>query len=393
MEFYEAYLSRLVSHFPETAAKIDLRQRISSNLTSPNLLTLKSSLREQAKEIVRAFDEIRELRPRSQALEAISPVVIDPKNYSVLMSFDFHVDENDQLKLIEINTNASSSLIVDNSYGVRGLPNGFTASFPETIMSSFEVEHSLCRPGEKLQHVAIIDEKPEEQRLYAEFELFAELFRKRGYKVSIADPSELKFDNGRLRTNASEAIDLVYNRHTDFYLEEPQNAHLKRAFEERSTCFSPNPHEYRLLADKDRLLELAQPGGVESLAISEKAKNSVRGCLLETREVKSFEPQELWAQRKQWFFKPRRSFGGKAVYRGDAVRRSAFELILKEDFVVQKYVPPQTVLVSEDLEFKTDLRFYSYRGEIQSACARLYRGQTTNAQTPGGGITPIAWID
>ena len=38
---------------------------------------------------------------------------------------------------------------------------------------------------------------------------------------------------------------------------------------------------------------------------------------------------------------------------------------------------------------KVDLRCYVYAGEIQFLAARLYRGQTANLRTPGGGFAPV----
>ena len=33
--------------------------------------------------------------------------------------------------------------------------------------------------------------------------------------------------------------------------------------------------------------------------------------------------------------------------------------------------------------------YYVYRGDVQLVTARLYRGQTTNFRTPGGGFAPV----
>ena len=38
---------------------------------------------------------------------------------------------------------------------------------------------------------------------------------------------------------------------------------------------------------------------------------------------------------------------------------------------------------------KFDLRAYTYDGAVQWVAARLYRGQTTNFRTPGGGFAPV----
>ena len=40
-------------------------------------------------------------------------------------------------------------------------------------------------------------------------------------------------------------------------------------------------------------------------------------------------------------------------------------------------------------DLKTDLRCYTYDGQIQLIAARLYSGQTTNFRTAGGGFAPV----
>jgi hypothetical protein len=38
---------------------------------------------------------------------------------------------------------------------------------------------------------------------------------------------------------------------------------------------------------------------------------------------------------------------------------------------------------------KTDVRLFTYDGEILLIAARLYEGQVTNFRTPGGGFAPV----
>ena len=47
------------------------------------------------------------------------------------------------------------------------------------------------------------------------------------------------------------------------------------------------------------------------------------------------------------------------------------------------------MLNDSTVALKVDLRAYAYAGEIQFLAARLYRGQTTNMRTPGGGFAPV----
>lgn len=400
MPFYDRFLEKLAEEYPDTARSIDLKERISPLLICPTAVPLPSSLLEQARTIAEAFFALRNLEDRKRILESEPPPTSDPGNLSALMSFDFHLDSTGQLRLIEINTNASMALMTDLIYKTHGLDNRITSDFARTIADTFQNEFRLCRPDTErsLATAAIADEAPENQRLYIEFLLYRELFERHGIKTRIADTRAFAFQNGSLILDGIQ-VDLVYNRHTDFYFETPETAELKKAFESRSACVSPNPHEYRLLADKARLEELSVPGAISALPLEEKHKQAIERTLIRTVEVASFSDKDaLWAERKHWFFKPKRSFGGKAAYRGSATGRTVFTQIVSGDYLAQEYVPPGTMELEPEQgegkkeEFKYDLRFFAYGGEIQLACARLFKGQMTNTQTPGGGVAAIKWV-
>lgn len=395
MDFFARYLKQLEAHYPETARTVDLKARISPLLFCPHKLQLPQSVAKEAQEIVRAFFALRSLTKRDQELSARSPEVIDPGNTSVLMSYDFHIDDAGRLRLIEINTNASAGLLADLLYEVQSLKNPFSESFHNEIVRCFAHEAELALPGRKIQRALVVDENPIEQRQFTEFVMYSELFRHAGWRTDIVDPSELVFsdEDSELRYQ-NERIDLVYNRHTDFYFETPANTALRKAMMARSTCISPHPHEYRLLADKERLLELSKPGAIDSLPLSEGERAVIHSALIRTVDVHEFSSaDDLWKERKRWFFKTKQSHGGKAAYRGSSMSRGTFENIMNGPYLAQEYIPAPTIKPEgTEEEFKYDLRFFVYRDRIQLACARLYQGQMTNAQTPGGGLTAIEWV-
>lgn len=377
-------------------------------------MRLPADLRDQAETIVAAFFRLRgqpewQASARASAAAAGLPAVTDPGNTSVLMSYDFHVDASGHLRLIEINTNASLSLIVDELHRHQNVANPFSADFKGEILDAFAREFADSKSGSsarELRHIGIVDHKPFEQRLFVEFAMYQELFKTRGWSASFFDPSDLTFSDGFLKsTSRSEdtthsdagvdtaALDLVYNRDTDFYFTGERTRALREALLARAVTITPHPHEYLLLADKDRLLELSKPETLANLPLSTVDRATIERSLIKTIEVSGVEPETLWKDRKKWFFKPRRSHGGKAVYRGSSTSRGTFQSILEGDYLAQEIVPPPTVLFDGETEvLKYDLRFYVYRDKIQLACARLYRGQMTNSQSPGGGVAPIEWV-
>ncbi|MCM2281193.1 MAG: hypothetical protein NDI61_05030 [Bdellovibrionaceae bacterium] len=405
--FYDRYIEALQKLYPRAGSAADLRERLSPTLISQEVLELPVALAGSARNIVAAFFALRQSSQyrefvTTQLRNAGRPTVADPGNYSALTCFDFHSTPDGQLKLIEINTNASASLIVDLLYRVHGVPNLFSPDFRAEIADTFALEARL--QGRAIKTAAIIDEEPTQQRLFIEFQMYAEIFGERGWTTDILDPRELKVQNGCLRS-ADREFDLVYNRHTDFYFETEALSSVAAAFRDKQATISPNAFEYMLLADKERMQDLTPftaDNGLElesRFGLSADHAAHIARALLKSHDLSSFpSPDDAWAERKKYFFKPKRSFGGKAVYRGSSISRTVFEnQVLKNEYIAQEFAPAPAVKLNSSPgqpggEFKYDLRFYTYQDRIQLACARLYQGQTTNTQTPGGGLTAIRWV-
>lgn len=317
------------------------------------------------------------------------------KHKSVLMSFDFHmVDE--QPKLIEINTNAShfltSKLMEDFLFKKLERDSPFSNAI-EKLKDSFLKEWSLFS-NQVLKTICIVDEDPENQRAYFEFLLYKKLFESMNLNVTIEDYKNLKWDGTSLLNLRDEKIDLIYNRSTDFYFTTVNSHALKSAYSSHAACITPQPEEYKLLADKERLLDFSKLGFLEKYLAPDEVK-IFKEVLLEMIEVTSEHQDQIWDNRKKYFFKPKHSFGGKGVYKGESITRKAFAKVVESnDYIAQEFAPPPTLKISDqvnhEIDAKYDLRFYVYDGEIQFATARTYIGQTTNFRTLGGGFAAIS---
>jgi hypothetical protein len=102
--------------------------------------------------------------------------------------------------------------------------------------------------------------------------------------------------------------------------------------------------------------------------------------------------QVLWEARKKLFFKPAGGHGSKAVYRGDKLTNGVWAEIIRGGYVAQDFAAPNERMIKLDgtaERCKTDVRLYTYDGQILLTAARLYQGQTTNFRTPGGGFAPV----
>ena len=70
------------------------------------------------------------------------------------------------------------------------------------------------------------------------------------------DARELLWREGRL-WHGTQPVEMVYNRLTDFYLEEPVHAALRAAYEAGAVVLTPHPRAHALYADKRNLITLS----------------------------------------------------------------------------------------------------------------------------------------
>lgn len=238
--------------------------------------------------------------------------------------------------------------------------------------------------------IAIVDERPEEQYLYPEFQLARDFFLRQGVAAVIADAAALAYDGKHLLVNG-ERIDMVYNRLVDFALDDPAHAALRQAYLEDAIVLTPHPGVHALFADKRNLVVLSDPELLKEWGVDE-ASLAALGNVLHTEIVAVEKADNLWQRRKQLFFKPAAGYGSKAVYRGDKLTRSTWADIITGGYVAQEFAPPSERMMEIDGERvarKADIRLYTYNGKILLTAARLYQGQTTNFRTPGGGFAPV----
>jgi hypothetical protein len=353
-------------------------------------------------QVVSVVERVVALPAYRQTVLAYAPAVAryTPCAAGVFLGYDFHLGAAGP-QLIEINSNAGGALL--NACLLRAqracctpvarmMPAG--SPLEEVFVAMFREEWRRCRPDaaeRPLARVVIVDERPAEQFLAPEFELFRQLFEASGVAARVADPGELTFDGESLRCRG-EVVDLVYNRLTDFSLAEPQHSALRAAYLADAVVVTPHPQVHALFADKRNLVLLGDQRWLREIGLSEPECELLSRSIPRTAEVLPENAAAFWASRKQWFFKPAAGFGSKATYRGDKLTRRVFEQIALGGYVAQAVVAPserRLLIDGVEQDFKIDLRNYVYRGAVQLVSARLYRGQTTNFRTPGGGFAAV----
>ncbi|MBK8202045.1 MAG: hypothetical protein IPK68_06920 [Bdellovibrionales bacterium] len=398
--FYQEFKRKLFENYPSTEALPDLDLL---HMVSPYVIEVENGTIERIRSFIEsAYSLSRTAEYQAKIQKDDTEVFSHPsRNQSVLMAYDFHTPLQRE-SLIEINTNAAMFLISDLLNQIQGIhlksKNDFSPiqALKESFLEEFRAfsRNPTCSP----KKIVITDENLKQQKRYVEFLMYRDLFASWGWNPEIVEFQDLRPDptSRSLLTPAGERIDLLYNRYCDFYLSRPESLHLRRAYLEGWCCVSPNPFEYLLLADKNRMAELSSPSFQNQLsnAISPASWKALKSSILPTFDIQSFQDREtLWINRKKFIFKPKNQYGGKSVYRGDGLTHSVFERAVNENFLVQEYVPaPEPRLTKPSLApkgWKYDLRFYVYRDEIQNIVARLYKGQVTNFHEPLGGFASI----
>lgn len=323
-----------------------------------------------------------------------------PGAYGVFFGYDFHLTK-DGPRLIEINTNAGGALLLLHLAGAQQACCAEVEQFivgavdlgnvEDTFVRMFRDELDAVRPGTELRRIAIVDENPQAQYLSPEFELFRELFATQGIDALIAGPADLHFTDGRLLAG-DRVVDLVYNRLTDFYLQAQASRSLGEACRNGYAVFTPGPGAHALYANKRNLTLLCNPHALRQTGAGDEMVDILSQATPRTELVGPDNADELWARRKQLYFKPACGFGSRGTYKGAKLTKKTWASILETNYVAQELVPPSERLLVADGEqraMKVDIRCFVYRGEIQLLGARMYRGQTTNFRTDGGGLAAV----
>ncbi len=308
---------------------------------------------------------------------------------SVFFGYDFHLVDG-RPRLIEINTNAGGGMLnacLLRAHGATAAADALESDF----VAMFREEWRLSRGAAPLTRIAIVDEKPAQQYLAPEFELFRSLFERHGIAAVIADPADFTRLGSQL-LHQGEVVDLVYNRLTDFSLDTPANVELRTVFAAGGVVVTPHPFAHALYADKRNLMLLSDPAVLDAFGVPAATRDILLAGVPRTVAVQAEEGERFWTERKRWFFKPAAGFGSRAAYRGDKLTKRVFEDILQGGYIAQEIAPPSEhpVLVEDESQLmKADIRAYVYQGRVQLFAARLYQGQTTNFRTPGGGFAPV----
>lgn len=382
--FYQEYIKQLHKHYPSTASK-----NLALPAISPFVINITQNIVDQISGIVKICYKMAHLKKYEQIIQTNKNVYLNTtaSDSSVLMSYDFHLDFENNLKLIEVNTNASGYLISElvSKVHQKNLQN-ISSNTQEVLKKSFENEWEYYAGKHKpISRILIADHQIKDQKMYIEFLMYKELFNTWGWACDLHEIKDLNINTqGILVDSHKKQVSMIYNRCTDFYFDDLP--YLKKSFINKTCCISPHPREYLLLADKNRLCEWSSADFLDALNLSAEDTQYIKKIVPFTTSVNSFSASELWKKRKQFFFKPNNGYGGKSVYRGKNISHNMFDRVIKELGIVQKLIPPSVFIDASNTKWKYDLRAYVYKDKVQKIIARVYQGQVTQFKTPLSGM-------
>ncbi|MBN4077247.1 hypothetical protein JYT48_03160 [Mariprofundus ferrooxydans] len=290
---------------------------------------------------------------------------------SVLMGFDFHLTA-DGPKLIEINNNAGGLYIGEQ----RWLPQ------PAGVFSDALQQRLLAMFPSEWRNIVIMDDAVKEQYMYPEMLAYAELLRAGGRKLWVCSPDDLQLQADGLYIDG-EKIDAIYNRHTDFYLDEHGLEHIRLAYQQDKVVLNPHPRSYALIGDKSRMVDWWRADLLEG-CVDAAQLAQIRAVTPQTYQLAEMDADQAWAERKQWVFKPSARHGGKGVVLGKAMSRKRFAALDVSETIVQRLIPASSVDV-EGRDMKLDIRLYMHGADLIAVAGRVWRGQLTNFREPGSG--------
>ncbi|RPH58357.1 MAG: hypothetical protein EHM89_12525 [Acidobacteria bacterium] len=319
--------------------------------------------------IARLWSHIRETDPRAE-------------ERPLLLSYDVHPSPAGPV-LIEVNTNAGGIATAMQATRHVNLccPDWEQDVLEARLLALFQRELLGDTPS-RTGVVAIVDDELASQPLLPEMHALADLLRRRVPMVLVLDAAELEFRDDRLRRR-DMAIDRVYWRSTDFLLDEPRHAAIRRAVTEGSTILAPSPQAYSAIADKRRFLEWSsQPD------LSHDPGSGLVFRIAETLPMTAKPVADWYAQRRDWVFKPVSGHGSRGVYVGKSISRKRLAELPAETYVVQRYAP-HPVMDRDGHAWKYDVRFFADRGSVIGAAARVFQGQVVSMRSAGSGFAPV----
>jgi uncharacterized circularly permuted ATP-grasp superfamily protein len=247
-----------------------------------------------------------------------------------------------------------------------------------------------------------------------EFELFRTALLRTGIPCTIADPTELSFQQGALRTGDGTAVNLVYRRvlTSELLAREADTRALRDAYLAGAVCVV-NSFRAKLLHKKMSLALLSDDlyaslfNPAERAAIAQYVPWTRKVCECATMRGTRAVPDlvaHILAHRRELVLKPNDEYGGKGVILGwtvdDAEWEQAVAVALTQSYVVQEAIPvPREcypVALGDSvrmLDMAVDMDPYLFGDEVGGVLTRLSSSALLNVTAGAGSVVPSYVIE
>lgn len=362
--------------------------------------------------------------------ERLRELILLPRGYDALLPFarvDTFLDEDTlSVKFCEFNGDGSSGMN-ENREITHSVER--TATFRE-FASRHEVE--ACElfeswVGSFIDIYATYEHRVDnptfaicdylDHGVVDEFEIFARLFEKRGYRCVVADVRDLSFDGRALRAKDGTAIDAIWRRSVtndviEFWEESQGMIEAVRA-EKVALIGSFAGH---IVHDKQIFKALYHPATAAILTDEENAFVRATVPLTAFLESDQVDLTDVKANKDGWIIKPTDHYGADNVYAGCFFDQGEWNALVDRfadgkagfPFIAQHYVvpfktdtlPPDTGIaeladcqvVREAVPYNNLNGLYLYNGVFQGVFSRL--GPLPTISKDMQGITAATiWVD
>lgn len=300
------------------------------------------------------------------------PLLQESRYGEFMLSFDFHLTPEGP-RLIEINHSADGIMAVSK---LVDDPKALYSSVAHALRREHQAA-AVCDASQAMLCCVIYSAAVNNVRRMPEYIAFAEKMVAEGVPCQVASSEEVKQreSDGRLEiTRTGEVVTLIYNKmDNDRRLRLPCHAHIRQAVLAGAVALTPHPAVYARSCDK-RQLEAMQHSNI----------------VLKSKPFRSRKPEEWWAERTQWVFKPPMGFASRGVTLGRKLTQQQMRSMVASDqqtnWHVQQYAPATP---SEDGVTRFDLRFYVHRETVLAVVTRNFDAEIMNLATPMSGLRHV----
>mgnify|MGYP003379044556 CR=1 FL=1 len=95
-----------------------------------------------------------------------------------------------------------------------------------------------------------------------------------------------------------------------------------------AVVLTPSPRHHALYADKRHLVRLADEAWLQRIGVPAAARRVLAAHVPKARLVAATDAEQLWSERKRYFFKPFAGYASRGAYRGDRLTKRVWSEII-----------------------------------------------------------------